>query len=280
MYKIYKSVDDIKKDFYKIWSPRLPIKFIKLSRKYLRKYGCKEDVVFEWASERNAYNIKRLTERLNSEVNVSNPIDADKTFLLMCLSTELFYLPDRKLSSLIVNVIRQIMSTKLSNVKDFKGLDNSLNLWDLYVRSKEYEFDPHMKNIFCYKFLNDTKYINPKYIYEIETIPFRTRKRFDGFLAHLFYAGYKDLYEDMFDILLETIERNVDATMPLIYFLYTFCKVNDKEKRKKVLEVYRKIKSNNKDYNWNHLIKDFYFWDRIDKSNKYNDMPIEELLNK
>lgn len=281
MNKKYCTINDLKDEFYSFLLFSSPKRYIEEKRRTIRSLGYKTDIVFDWANHKNAEECKKTIKLLReSGVMIKNPIDDDKIYLNIRICTEYRYLPNESLSRLIVKVVKKAMATRVLNYQCFHRLGNNSSAWDLYVRSKDYEFDPHLRNIFCYRFLNDKRYINTKYALSAGTIPFKTKKRFDGFLAHLFYAGYKDLYEEMFDILLETIERNVDATMPLIYFLYTFCKVNDKEKCKKVLEVYKKIKSNNKNYNWNHEIKDFYFSTYIDKNNKYNDMPIEELLNK
>ena len=247
-----KKIIDLKNNF-----ERLSFRYISNNWQKIQSFGENTDVVFKWEDEKILERCNAFLKQNLGTVLVDDFIDIDNNILDLLLIFKNNYLPSKNVCSKILQVVQYARKISIQNFEAFKGLSESETLWDLFVNLRKYEKDPHDFNNFQCMFLNDNLYFYCANKYANNHCYYYTGERFSGFLAHLFYSGYFELYNEMFSIIIDTIKKHPFDTMPLPYFLYTFCKINDDSKCKMILELINEIKSK-KLINDNLKIKDFY----------------------
>ena len=258
--KKFNNLQDIKNELLTFNFTSYLEGFIKTNIKYLRKFGKDENIVFEWANDYNINFCNSIIKKLTHECKIKEFIDDDDIILPMIIVSSYSYDVSKELCAKIIDIICASRLSKVANYYDFVGIDNSATVWDLFVTIRKHEKDPHCLHSFQGSFLNDSHFIVPQKMYLVyeNRYPYHTKKRFSGFLAYLFYSGFYDLYEKMFDILEDTIIAHFEDTFPLPYFLYTFVKENDDSKKERVLNLIQKLKKDHPDFNWNIKFKDLY----------------------
>ena len=238
------KIKKLKKIFDKDYSLKTIDSFVMRYFSEFNASGIRKDLVFEWADEKTSKMCDEFLTTFNQNILTIDPfIDNDKTLSSLLLITQLNYLPSKLVCEKIILAIEKSKTLLIENYKDFCPDETNLSVWDLFLKFNDFVKDPHSRYNFQCTFLNDNKYFNPGPYYFGHHTPYETGKRFSGFLAHLFYSGYFDLYERMFNVLLDSIQKDFNSCLPLQYFLYAFCKKYDEDKALIILELIKKMKS-------------------------------------
>ena len=129
--------------------------------------------------------------------------------------------------------------------------------------------------------MNDCYHFNPiRYFIRFDGYPYETGRRFSGLLAHLFYSNYKDEYEEMFEIVIGTIKRNFETTMPLVVFLRNFVKENDISKLETVNKLIADYKEQNPQFDWSKKLSECYRYSTERCIVGKQDITLKEMLEK
>ena len=270
---VFENKDSLKRYFIDYYPKYNPQYFVTLYKDELECLGIKTRDVFDWADEYNYDQLQFYSEKINDYIEIrgkkfENPIFKDIYHLL-----ELYYEPSNGVLFKIVELIK-----KMSHCKAIiDGNDSDISLLDLYLISSGNIKEDFVIEEPNYRILSDTKLLNPKKRYWNSPPPYPTNNRFGGFLACLYYKNEIDLYETMFEIVINKIKKYPFYFTITPLFLFSFCKQNDPGKCKLILELIDEMKKKHFPQYWNkNIIYSIY----SDFKKEYKNISLDDLLKK
>lgn len=272
----FKNFEDVKKYFIDLFYVACPNKFYEQNNEKLKALSIDIDILTRWSNEYYCKKINKLLDKIPSSYYVEKFIDFDKILLPATAYTEIFFTPTYELCEKIILLYEKLESCTVKNPFDFKKSSFYMTLLDFYSRYQDYLIDPHTSHRFTCCVLNDSTIYNINFVYSYN-IPYKTEKRFTGLLPYLFYSKYKELYEKLFSLLIEIIEKNYEFCMPLPYFLYNFVSENDTDKKDMVLKMIEKLKNEHPFYCWKSPLR-LINSSKLFITEKYFNCKIEDLL--
>lgn len=234
--------------------------FIASYKNVLIKSNYKIDVFFEWFDELLISNCKR------NENKISNSISLTKNIWKNDIIRELWccfgggYLPNYNTCLCLLDLIIKSNNCFVENSKDFLNIKTNFNLLDAFAFTEYLDKDPY--SFYCFQglMINDFDILKINYCYFLGKPPFETGKRFSGFLAHLFYSGYTDIYEKLCELLIDLLKRNFTVLKSLFCHFYSFCKVFDEKKIKILDKMIDEMRINGEEINLDVRLSDCYVY--------------------
>lgn len=222
---------DIQEKFLKHYGEK---KISQFSRDFKENFLSNQNLlneVFDWCNFDNLKKIKLLINFLEDDSFDCNKLNCDALFDTMIH----FYVPSYEVLESVVYLFKLVSKKNI--------LMNIIHNFENY---SEFSYP----NILLYSIIHDSERFSLENFFVDYKISYDMNQRFSGLLPMLYYLGYFDLYETMFEVALEIIYKSFEYFKDAFISLFSFVSIVDKSKNNKMFDLISKIKNKYNNFEW------------------------------